>query len=62
VAQLRAISDGLRGRLDSMSELSEMTSLRLQMVMDRRSKLIATLSNIMKANSDTQGSIVGNLK
>jgi putative addiction module CopG family antidote len=62
VAQLPAISDGLRGRLDSMSELSEMTSLRLQMVMDRRSKLMETLSNIMKANSDTQGSIVGNLK
>ncbi len=62
VAQLRAVSDGLRGRLDSMSDLSTMTSLKLQMAMDRRSKLMETLSNIMKANSDTQGTIVGNLK
>ena len=56
VAQLRAISDGLRGRLDSMSDLSTMTSLKPQMAMDRRSKLMETLSNIMKANSDTQHS------
>jgi putative addiction module CopG family antidote len=62
VGQLRVILEELKGRLDSMSELSEMTSLRLQMAMDRRSKLMETLSNIMKANSDTQGTIVGNLK
>jgi Arc/MetJ-type ribon-helix-helix transcriptional regulator len=62
VGQLRVILEELRGRLDSMSELSEMTSLRLQMVMDRRSKLMETLSNIMKSSSDTQGTIVGNLK
>jgi putative addiction module CopG family antidote len=62
VAQLRAILEELKGRIDSVSELSEMTSLRLQMAMDRRSKLIATLSNIMKANSDTQSGLVGNLK
>ncbi len=62
VTQLRAILDELKGRLDSMSELSTMTSLRLQMAMDRRSKLIEMLSNIMKANSDTQSGIVGNLK
>jgi putative addiction module CopG family antidote len=62
VTQLRAILDELNGRLDSMSDLSTMTSLRLQMAMDRRSKLIETLSNIMKANSDTQSGIVGNLK
>jgi hypothetical protein len=36
-----------------MNELSEMTSLRLQMMMDRRSKFISTLSNIMKKISTT---------
>lgn len=37
-------------------------SLRLQTLMDRRSKLIETLSNVMKKMSDTDSSIVGNLK
>src|SRR5277367_3293497 len=31
VAQLRSIQDDLKGQLDSMNEMSEMTSLRLQM-------------------------------
>jgi hypothetical protein len=30
--------------------------------MDRRSKVIETLSNVMKAMGDTQSTIVGNLK
>jgi len=59
---LESISDELRGKLYSMSELSEMSSLRLQMVMDRRAKLMSTLSNMMKKISDTQQSIVQNLK
>jgi hypothetical protein len=60
--QLRAIRDGLKDRLDSMSEMSEMTSLRLQMAMDRRSKFVETLSNIMKKIDSTQETIVQNLK
>lgn len=48
--------------LDSMSEMGEMESLRLQMAMDRRSKFMDTLSNLMKKISDTDASIVGNLK
>jgi len=62
VAQLRCIQGDLKGKLDSMSELSEMTSMRLQMVMDRRSKFIETLSNIMKKISDAQDALVQNLK
>jgi hypothetical protein len=45
-----------------MSEMSEMTSLRLQMAMDRRSKFIESLSNIMKNISQTQDTLVQNLK
>jgi len=60
--QLRAIGDDLRDRLDSMSAMSEMTSLRLQMAMDRRSKFVETLSNIMKKIDSTQETIVQNLK
>ncbi|MEN8223495.1 MAG: hypothetical protein ABFR36_09600 [Acidobacteriota bacterium] len=50
----------MKGKLDAMNEMSEMTSLRLQMTMDRRSKFISTLSQIMKktstslADTDTQ--------
>jgi putative addiction module CopG family antidote len=60
--QLRAVLDDLKGRLDSLSEMGEMESLRLQMAMDRRSKLLSTLSNIMKKLSDTRDSITQNLK
>jgi len=52
----------MRGMLDSMNEMSEMTSLRLQMTMDRRSKFIQTLSSIMKKISSTADSLVQNLK
>lgn len=48
--------------LDSMSEMGEMESLRLQMAMDRMSKMMSTLSNLMKKISDTAQSITQNLK
>jgi hypothetical protein len=62
VAQLLAVQDDLKRKLDDMNEMSEMTSLRLQMMMDRRSKFISTLSNIMKKTSTTQDTLVQNLK
>jgi hypothetical protein len=54
--------DELKGKLDGMNEMSEMTSLRLQMAMDRRSKFISTLSNIMKKISTTQDTLTQNIK
>jgi ketosteroid isomerase-like protein len=62
VEQLRLVREALEAKLDSMSEMSEMTSLRLQMMMDRRSKFISTLSNIMKKVSTTQDTLIQNLK
>jgi len=56
------IRDGLKNQLDSVSEMSEMTSLRLQMAMDRRSRLLQTLSNIMKKISSTDDGLVQNMK
>jgi hypothetical protein len=47
---------------DAANELSEMESLRLQMYMDRESKLLATLSNVEKKISDTQDQMIQNLK
>jgi CRISPR/Cas system CSM-associated protein Csm2 small subunit len=52
----------IKGRLDSMNEMSEMTSMRLQMAMDRRSKFVEALSNILKKIDDTQNTIIQNMK
>ena len=49
-------------KLDSLSELGEMESLRLQMAMDRLTKMMSTLSNILKKTSDTAQNLVQNLK
>ena len=48
--------------LDSLNDMSEMTSMRLQMAMDRRSKFIEALSNILKKISDTDSSVIQNMK
>lgn len=45
-----------------ISELGEMESVRLQMAMDRLTKLMTTLSNLMKKISDTASVITQNLK
>ena len=51
-----------RDKLDSLSEMGEMESLRLQMAMDRKSNMMATLSNLLKKMSDTSSSITQNIK
>lgn len=51
-----------RKDLDNMSEMGEMESLKLQMIMDRKSKVMETLSNMLKKLSDTSSAITGNIK
>lgn len=60
--ELSSFRDTVKNRLDSLSEMGEMESLRLQMAMDRLSKLMSTLGNIMKKVSDTGAGITENLK
>ncbi|MBA7641063.1 hypothetical protein ES703_48735 [subsurface metagenome] len=62
IGGLKSLLDDLKGKLDGMNEMSEMTSLRLQMTMDRRSKFISTLSQMMKKISTTQDILVQNIK
>jgi putative addiction module CopG family antidote len=62
VEQLDGIVAELEGKLDSQSDLSEMDAMRLQMLMDRRSKAMEALSNIMKKISETQEVLTQNLK
>ncbi len=61
-ADFQLMLDKKKNELDSLSELNETDSLRLQMYMDRRSKLHQTLSNLLKSFSDTKSAIVGNMK
>jgi hypothetical protein len=46
----------------SIEGLGEMERLRLRLAMDRRSKFMSTLSNLLKKRADTSASIVQNLK
>jgi hypothetical protein len=61
-SQLDGAADAIKNQLDSMSELGETESLRLQMAMDRLSKLMAALSNLLKKISDTSDAIIDNMK
>jgi putative addiction module CopG family antidote len=62
VESFDSILADLQDQRDSLADLSEMNSLRLQILMDRRSKLYTALSNILKKLSDTEDAIVHNLK
>jgi len=59
---LKKMQENLQINLANMTDMSDKTSQQLQMAMDRRSKLMETLSNILKSMSDTQNAIVQNLK
>ena len=60
--ELDNMKEQLKNDIDSMSEMGEMESLRLQMAMDRMSKMMTTLSNLLKKISDTANQIIQNLK
>lgn len=61
-AEIKQVQDSLKLKMDSMSEMNQERSMRLQMMMDKRSKAMETLSNIMKKISETQDTIISNLK
>ena len=52
----------IKNKIDSLSEMGEMESLRLQMAMQRLSQIMTTLSNIMKKVSQTASEIIKNIK
>jgi hypothetical protein len=56
---------GLRSvpsHLDSISEMRETESLRLQMAMDRLSKMMSTLSNLLQRIETTSAAVTQNIK
>ncbi|MCC6809673.1 MAG: hypothetical protein IT381_19745 [Deltaproteobacteria bacterium] len=60
--QFTAFCAQIDDKLASLSEMSELDALRLQTMMDRRSKLLETLSNLIKKLSTTDGTISANQK
>lgn len=51
-----------KDKKDNMADLSEEQQLKLQMIMDRRSKAIQAISNMMKKLSETEENIIKNIK
>ncbi len=60
--QLDAAIEGVQNEMDSMSELSEEMSLRIQQYETRMQQLMETLSNMMKKSADTANSVISNIK
>lgn len=55
-------TSALENNTDTMSELAELTTLKLQATMERRVKIIETLSNIIAKISKTEDALVANIK
>lgn len=62
VGDLCMVAEMIKSRLDSLCESGELESLRMQMAMDRRSKVIQTMSNILTKIDQTADRIMGNVK
>jgi hypothetical protein len=60
--ELLVIAVQIQNALESDIQISEMASMQLQMLMDARSKLLQTASDIEKSNSDAGNSISKNIK
>lgn len=52
----------LKQTADSLSDVSQINQMELQMTMDRKSQLEAALSNMLKSIEDTQDAVVQNMK
>ena len=62
VGDLKALGSDLDHMKNTVGELSEMQQLRLQASTDRMSRLMQTISNLMKKALETEASIIQNLK
>jgi hypothetical protein len=60
--QLSSLESQADQALGSVSGMSQEQQLQLQTAMDQYSKMLETVSNIMKSLSDTSNSIVANMK
>jgi hypothetical protein len=61
-SSVQATSGDAAAKVDSMSDMSQTEQMRMQNAMDRRAKAEEAASNLMKKESDTQNSIINNMK
>jgi hypothetical protein len=61
-ASLLGMARRFQGDLDSMNEISEITTMRLQMAMDRQSSYSDAFSNVLKNMEASQHAIIQNMK
>ena len=61
-ADVRTLPTQLQSNLNSMNDMSETMQLQIQMAMDRQSKFVETLSNLLKKIDDTASSVIQNIK
>ena len=60
--EIDKVAEDIKAKEDSFTEMGEELSLRLQMFMDSKNKMMSTLSNLLKKMSETSSNIIGNLK
>jgi hypothetical protein len=61
-ADLRTLPAQFQTNLDSLNDISQAQQMKIQMLMDQRSKLIETMSNLMKTMADTNSAVIQNIK
>lgn len=61
-AELEKYTEDMEKDLDSLGGLSEELSLKMQILTERRAKIIQTLSSILKKISQTSDAIISNIK
>jgi hypothetical protein len=62
LAEMDKYMEEMEHKMDTLGGLSEELSLKLQILMDRRAKIIQTLSNILKKISQTSDTLISNIK
>ncbi len=62
LAELEQYTDDMEDQMKTLNGLSEELSLKLQLLTDRRAKIIQTLSNILKKISQTSDTLISNIK
>jgi prefoldin subunit 5 len=60
--ELDQVQRYLTNQLNGMNDLSDEMQTELQMITDRRSKLLEAMSNLMKTTSDANQAMIANLK
>jgi hypothetical protein len=62
LAAFQAQLDSIQDKLDSLNSLTDIDQMKVQSMMDERSKMLETLSNMLKSDADLSKTLRDNLK